>query len=178
MSIALQLLPEFHLGVATSSGYSAHPFHAAIRKSNYVLFSFVLDRAREQGCLRELCLSRDETGSTPLHVAITYRRGTMIRLLVSLEPAACLATDSQGELPLHVAVTTRCMRYIKLLMGTPTSAEAVNTSNTVVGGTPYELALIACERELTLYLRRYTTVATYDLTHPRPYISKRSVDKK
>ena len=103
ISMILEAHPE---AVYMQNSIGQTPLHCALEAKK--LFSDVIDLII-QASGKKICSVVDRYGSTPLHKAVTRKKGAeenlIIETLVENEPGACMVSDHLGMLPLHWAVS-------------------------------------------------------------------------
>ncbi|XP_059476615.1 serine/threonine-protein phosphatase 6 regulatory ankyrin repeat subunit B-like [Neocloeon triangulifer] len=70
--------------------------HEAAKNGDLTTLALILDRP-------ELAVSRDDTGSTPVHKAMITNHIAVVRYLLHKAPKSLTATDRMGRSPLHYA---------------------------------------------------------------------------
>uniref|UniRef100_R7WDQ4 Uncharacterized protein n=1 Tax=Aegilops tauschii TaxID=37682 RepID=R7WDQ4_AEGTA len=56
------------------------------------------------------------TGSTPVHVAASWGKSAVVRLLLDANPSAAYQPDTNGSFPIHVAAATNNVKTVSILL--------------------------------------------------------------
>jgi ankyrin repeat protein len=106
-----------------------------------------------------LCLTSDERGNTPLHLAAFKVHPAIVYLLLSVVEGdrACLLSNNCGETPLHLAVMKDDdgnREVLRMLLSTECGKLAIHFMNPYLGDTPLELAVVSEARGCAATIRR------------------------
>jgi ankyrin repeat protein len=129
------------LALAVSFSASAATIHEVVRNGDVQAVTRLISENRN------LVNSRNELGSTPLHIAASISAPDMVRLLID-KGATVNVKDSRGTTPLHVAAFTGHKENLELLLAKGADVHAKDNQ----GKTARDYADMVMSREISAIL--------------------------